>query len=418
MYTFVYTLGMALILYRRHLKACSKGYEQNHRVFQPGTPKEIKADCECPIVCSGTTPSQPKKLRHMSLDTNDWDNARNTVKLLEEGRLIDPETQTKGITVERAVKKFLAYKGPEGQNIDSFTYGKYRVMLEGRIQPFCIAHKLDGIEAFNVSEVVIDCFLAFRSEKPNKGEKPLLGEGTKKSELIRYRSFLRFCVGHGWLSENHATKIRLGYHKPEPKYGLEPEEESQVFNAIGDNAELRALILVMRNTGLRISDAVKLDHTQLVPRASGKGFAVKVASMQKTKEWVYIPITMETAEALQKLSFKGEKHGRKYWFYTGLGKTRTSIKNWRERVDKLLKFAQVEKPFLHHATPHTLRHTFAISALNNETDIKTVSRWLGHANTKITEASYAHANRATLRSSEEAYDRAMARAEEARRLSA
>lgn len=91
-------------------------------------------------------------------------------------------------------------------------------------------------------------------------------------------------------------------------------------------------------------------------------------------------------------------------FYTGNGERDTAITNWRDRVDRLLKLAQRPpyKPFLHHATPHTLRHTFAISALNNGADIKMVSRWLGHSNTKITEAHYSHAIRATHAASEQA----------------
>jgi integrase/recombinase XerD len=133
--------------------------------------------------------------------------------------------------------------------------------------------------------------------------------------------------------------------------------------------------------------------------------------MQKTGDWVYIPITQETAQALHSLKFKGEKAGRKFWFYTGNGERDTAINKWRERVDNLLKLAQEtpHKPFRHHATPHTLRHTFAIAALNNGADIKMVSRWLGHSSTKITEAHYVHANRATHRASDDAYDEMMTR---------
>ncbi|MGD0303098.1 MAG: hypothetical protein ABSE86_39025, partial [Bryobacteraceae bacterium] len=103
---------MALIIYRRHATSCTKGYEQNDRTFPPRTSKEIKADCECPIVCSGTTPSQPKKLRHLSLDTSNWDAARNLVKRLEDGRrTIDPDPQEKCVTVDQAVARYLKKKG-------------------------------------------------------------------------------------------------------------------------------------------------------------------------------------------------------------------------------------------------------------------------------------------------------------------
>jgi integrase len=247
-------------------------------------------------------------------------------------------------------------------------------------------------------------------------DKPL-SDRTKAKELDRYRSFLRYCKELGWLKYAHATNknvIKPPSVKPSPKHGLEPLEELQLWDALElvtnrgqmdqyNSKELRALVMVMRYTGLRISDAAVLNHMQLVARESGPGYAIKIMSMQKTDDWVRIPITQETAQALHGLKFKGEKNGHKFWFYTGNGERDTAI--------RLLKLAQRPpyKPFLNHATPHTLRHTFAISALNNGADIKMVSRWLGHSNTKITEAHYSHAIRATHIASEQAYDQMMAR---------
>jgi len=118
-------------------------------------------------------------------------------------------------------------------------------------------------------------------------------------------------------------------------------------------------------------------------------------SQQKTKEWVRVPITMEVNEALQGLNFKGEKGGKKFWFFTGNGERKTAINNWRERIQNLFNMAQEDKPFDHQASPHTWRHTFAISHLNNGTDVKMVSRWLGHSSIRIIEAHYGHANRST-----------------------
>ena len=45
--------------------------------------------------------------------------------------------------------------------------------------------------------------------------------------------------------------------------------------------------------------------------------------------------------------------------------------------------------------------------LNSGVDVKMVSRWLGHASIRVTEAHYGHANRATHVASEQAYDEAL-----------
>ena len=57
---------------------------------------------------------------------------------------------------------------------------------------------------------------------------------------------------------------------------------------------------------------------------------------------------------------------------------------------------------------------FAISHLNAGTDIKIVSRWLGHASVSVTEKHYGHANRSTLIALEDAYDESNRRQKEAR----
>jgi integrase len=174
-----------------------------------------------------------------------------------------------------------------------------------------------------------------------------------------------------------------------------------------NSRELRALCLVMRYAGLRVSDAVALDHTQLVRREHGDGYAIKIMSQQKTKEWVRVPITREVVDALHGLNFKGERDGKKFWFYTGSGERGTAVNNWRERIANLFKLAQRDKPFAHNASSHTWRHTFAISMLNAGVDVKMVSRWLGHSSIRVTEAHYGHANRATHVASEQAYDAAL-----------
>ena len=75
------------------------------------------------------------------------------------------------------------------------------------------------------------------------------------------------------------------------------------------------------------------------------------------------------------------KDGKKYFFtctYTAL----------RMRVDTLAERAQKDKKFTHAFSPHCLRHTFAIQHINFGTDVKLISKWLGHESVAVTLEHY------------------------------
>jgi integrase len=422
---------MALTLYRRHARACIKGYPQNQRTFPPRTSREVRADCECPIVVAGSLRHERRRLLHVTTKTNRWNDALAQATQWEAWEALTDPSPTPApeehTLITTAADSWIKLKGPHGENLGSAALRKYVVLLHQRIVPFCVENNIQFIGAFDNATTVMDCFLSFKNLNPHRNRKDQspapdvpLADAMRRAELERFRGFLRFCMNQNWLKNNHAMKIELGRSAPTAKYGLTPDEEHQVWDAIElvsnrgqldqyNSRELRALCLVMRYAGLRISDAVTLDHTQLVRREHGEGYAIKIMSQQKTKEWVRVPITREVVDALHALNFKGERDGKKFWFYTGNGERDTAVNNWRNRMARLFKLAQQDKPFAHAASTHTWRHTFAISMLNSGVDVKMVSRWLGHASIRVTEAHYGHANVATHVASERAYDAALER---------
>jgi hypothetical protein len=71
------------------------------------------------------------------------------------------------------------------------------------------------------------------------------------------------------------------------------------------------------------------------------------------------------------------------------------------RVDTLAQRAQRDKPFTHAFSPHCLRHTFAIQHINVGTDVKLVSKWLGHESVAVTLAHYGNWIKETQRLAED-----------------
>jgi len=93
-----------------------------------------------------------------------------------------------------------------------------------------------------------------------------------------------------------------------------------------------------------VGDATTLNDSQLVPRQSGTGWALRVFQ-QKTEDWVYVPIPDFVEAELRRLKFKGKQDGCNYWFWTCEGALDTATTNWRERVSRLLLMAQERRPF-------------------------------------------------------------------------
>ena len=58
----------------------------------------------------------------------------------------------------------------------------------------------------------------------------------------------------------------------------------------------------------------------------------------------------------------------------------------RRVLDRVLRKANIDKPF----TLHQLRHTFATRTLKAGVPISVVSKWLGHANISTTNNTYIH----------------------------
>ena len=180
---------------------------------------------------------------------------------------------------------------------------------------------------------------------------------TRRTELERFRTFLRECVENEWMAKSGAEKIRFKNQKTakaEERYGLELEEYERMMAAADSadltaqqNRETRAATELMRWTGMRISDAHKFNDSEIVRNETGHGWNADFIQ-KKTKRRCVTPLPEHVIELLQALPGQ-VRDGKKYFFtcaYSAL----------RMRIDTLAERAQKEKPFTHAFSPHCLRH--------------------------------------------------------------
>lgn len=407
-----------LKIYRRHASYCTRYPETHHRpdTFRPVTKKDQKTDtCACPIWCRGYLARETKlvhgKLRarrvFASLDTNDWPAAEKEVaRLYERGSLpphpsasqsLDPSA----VTVRYAAERYLCSRQDGSLNpIEPDTYRHYASLLTQRLLPFCDERGITYIREFENKDVCSQFTESWRQLRRHTGG--WLAMTTRKTELERFRTFLRECVENEWMSKSGAERIRFKNHKTahqEERYGLELEEYEQMVAAPDSadltepqNQETRAAAELMRWTGMRISDAHKLCESEVVGDEKGDGWNADFIQ-KKTKRRCVTPLPEHVVQTLNALP--GHiKDGKKYFFtctYTAL----------RMRVDALAERAQKDKPFTHAFSPHCLRHTFAIQHINVGTDVKLISKWLGHESVAVTLAHYGNWIKETQRLAEE-----------------
>lgn len=147
---------------------------------------------------------------------------------------------------------------------------------------------------------------------------------------------------------------------------------------------IRALVQLMRWSGLAITDAVTLERSELF-RDEGKGLWRVVTSRQKTGTHVSVPLPEDVAAEL--LAVKNEN--KRYVFWSGSGTARTAVSHWQDDFRKLFRDAGLYDGAAGNMVSHRLRDTFAVHLLEKGVPIEEVSRALGHESIKTTEKHYA-----------------------------
>ena len=152
-------------------------------------------------------------------------------------------------------------------------------------------------------------------------------------------------------------------------------------HAIRNGDRLRALLLLMRWSGLAIRDAVTLERSRL--SADDAIFLYRA----KTGTPVQVTIPPDVARVLRELVNSNPR----YFFWTGNGNPKSAVADWQRSFRRLFKKANLchEDSTPKRAFPHMLRDTFAVELLLAGVPIYDVSLLLGHSSVKTTEKHYA-----------------------------
>lgn len=342
----------SLTLFRWHARTCahrSKGRRWTR--------------CNCSVWAQGSLAGEWVK---RSLNTRDWSVAAATVHEWEAAREIGGK-KLQLPTIREALQKY--FEDAEARNLAKSTIRKRRELLEGKLLPYCDAKGFERLKELNV-----DALRSFR-----KTWKFSAISAVKRLEYLR--GFMRFCEESEWIERNPAKAIKPPKVTQSPTLPFEDQEIKRVMEAADKLAEwgsfgpkLKAMVLLLRNSGLRLQDAACLERARL---NDDKLFLYT----QKTGTPVNCPLPPEVTKAMKAVVNERPE----YFFWDGKSERETTVKSWNRVFQKLFATAEPPIPGGH---AHRFRDTFAISLLLKGVDLANVSILLGHSSIKVTERHY------------------------------
>ncbi len=200
--------------------------------------------------------------------------------------------------------------------------------------------------------------------------------GTQVRQLQQLRAFFNHSVRAGWIDTSPMVALKAPRSHLKPIMPLSRDEVASLITtaAQAGKSKERALILLMRYSGLAIRDAVTLRRDAIDDQG------ILTLRRAKSGELVIVPLHTLAIEALEQISQPDQMH----FFWTANSQPETAAKYWRTRLNLVARIAGV-KDF----RTHRLRHTFAVELLKAKVPIKQVSTLLGHSSVITTERDYA-----------------------------
>lgn len=225
-------------------------------------------------------------------------------------------------------------------------------------------------------------------------------KGGKASSMARafssLKRYFRYQLREGRIEEDPTALIDTPkLAKPLPSTLSESQVEALLDACDTDDPiglRDRAMLELLYATGLRVTELVSLEHSQLsiqqgVVRVMGKGNKERLVPMgDEAVNWItqYIessrPVLME-GKGISPSLFVTKRGG---------GMTRQAF--WY-----LIKRYAVAVGIVQKISPHTLRHAFATHLLNHGADLRVVQLLLGHSDLSTTQI-YTHVAKARLQS--------------------
>lgn len=188
------------------------------------------------------------------------------------------------------------------------------------------------------------------------------------------KSFFRFLENEGEVSSNPADEISHPKIKQQPPRYLSKLEYRALRDACRGDARLFAIVELLLQTGMRISELSNL-HTEDIDLERD----VIYIRPQKSREGRKVPLNKPAKQALMDYLKVRPKAREKTVFLTKTCRP-FLVRNIRSALDRYFKLAGIQD-----ATVNDLRNTFIVEQLRAGTPLVYVSQLVGHKRITTTE---------------------------------
>lgn len=377
-----------LTLWKRHSATCLASLAKNKKLA--ADQRRFHKGCQCACWVTGMHPITNEYVKK-ALGTTSWE-AAEKLKMATETKTTE-QVEADGLTITKALAVWSTDK--ERVGTASTTMRNYR-SLTNQILAYAKAHGLVLLSQLTPARAY-EMAVAWEG-KPS----------TNAMRITRLKEFGAFAVKREWVAKDPTTAIdrpSVGRDQVEP---YSPEEEAKIEAALdtwtsvlsrlkGGRWSLRpttfkCLVHVFKDTGLRISDAMRV-RPEIVEPSDGGGGKVTLEQMKTDRRGggrVTVYLRADTVEELRTVP----RISAKYPFMEECADERDR-NLWKEHVFNQAQRAREALRLLgkasgvHDVRPHRFRHTLAIKKLMSGWALEDVSRLLGHSSINITEKYYA-----------------------------
>jgi integrase/recombinase XerD len=248
----------------------------------------------------------------------------------------------------------------------------------------------------SLSQVTTDALDEWKTQWKPKAKHPddRMSKTTAGRHLEKVKAFFTYCQRMGWIKASPAHGIKAIKPDETETLPLLGGRYEQVLEATYKydadmrpddqyGQELRALMELMRWSGLRISDALMVAKSRIV----GNRFTLRTVK-SGTKLTVILPD--HVVADLHALPTRPTVDPR-YFFWSGKSEIKSLTGQWQRKLGRLNKYLTLvdyeERPLRFHS--HQLRDTFAVEHLLAGTSMQDLSKMLGHKSIRVTEKHYA-----------------------------